>query len=497
VAIPGLPRCYFPIAPVKATFTTLLTNEDGTTSTIRVTRSQVPIQPAFAVTGQSAQGKTLPNVLACLHEGGFGAYVAASRACNREGLCITEPVTLQDLNKPLPHSLCAEVNRLNMIEHNTYIRHGFHEGTPLSVQDPESEKHIKNASFVTLFDIPDSTRKRKHGTAQQPDKEMKTHKRPRISNTTENLGPGSGGCTWTETDWSCAYDTVLMTVFYAYLSLSIDSRRRWSLQTSLSQALDQSFRWLTSSRERMMSCQEFNTIRDQMRNFLSGQDSHHFPRHGAVGAPADLIFDYLKQADNKKLSVTYTCRSSPICGPPLVIPTEKRLPTIWSTTAWNEWTNGSTSQGFPNNLASVSIQTWLEVALASRSEMPLQIPCDSLCTSDRVSCLSISNPPPLLVFEVSPGTVPTPIPCAVINVPCVQEVEGYALRGVIYLGHFHFTARLIDRSGQIWNYDGQKNGGIPYRDNNCEFTIENAQMDSLTVLDDRPAYLYVYALQNN
>jgi len=68
----------------------------------------VPVQPGFAVTGQSAQGKTLPCALANLHEGGFSAYVAASRAWNRNGLCITEPVTLQDLNKPIPHTLLFE-----------------------------------------------------------------------------------------------------------------------------------------------------------------------------------------------------------------------------------------------------------------------------------------------------------------------------------------------------------------------------------------------------
>jgi hypothetical protein len=80
VALPNLPKGYFPIVPIKCTFTTLLTTEDGTKITIRLTRSQVPVQPGFAVTGQSAQGKTLPSMLTNLHEGGFGAYVAASRA---------------------------------------------------------------------------------------------------------------------------------------------------------------------------------------------------------------------------------------------------------------------------------------------------------------------------------------------------------------------------------------------------------------------------------
>jgi hypothetical protein len=45
---------------------------------MRVNRYQVPIQPAFAVTGHSVEGKTLPNVLVDLRKGGFAAYVAAS-----------------------------------------------------------------------------------------------------------------------------------------------------------------------------------------------------------------------------------------------------------------------------------------------------------------------------------------------------------------------------------------------------------------------------------
>jgi hypothetical protein len=46
---------------------------------MHVKRHQSPVQPAFAITGHSAEGKTLPDILANLHEGGFAAYVAASR----------------------------------------------------------------------------------------------------------------------------------------------------------------------------------------------------------------------------------------------------------------------------------------------------------------------------------------------------------------------------------------------------------------------------------
>ncbi|KIK80932.1 hypothetical protein PAXRUDRAFT_157303, partial [Paxillus rubicundulus Ve08.2h10] len=80
VHLSGLPPKYFPIIPVSWTFTTLLKNSDGVTEKVRITCPQLLIQPAFAITGHFAQGKTLLKVLVNLHEGGFGAYVAASCA---------------------------------------------------------------------------------------------------------------------------------------------------------------------------------------------------------------------------------------------------------------------------------------------------------------------------------------------------------------------------------------------------------------------------------
>ncbi|KIK31921.1 hypothetical protein CY34DRAFT_102502, partial [Suillus luteus UH-Slu-Lm8-n1] len=119
VHIPGLPEGVFPITPISWTFTTLAPGSKDVSSRLRVTREQLPIQPAFAVTGHSAQGKTLPKVIINLHEGGFGAYVAASRARTREGLCIMQPVTLDNLNKPLPYDLLLEMRRFEALEHNT------------------------------------------------------------------------------------------------------------------------------------------------------------------------------------------------------------------------------------------------------------------------------------------------------------------------------------------------------------------------------------------
>ena len=140
-----------------------------------IVRSQLPIQPAFAVTGHSAQGKTLPKVLVNLAEGGFAAYVAASCAMTRHGLCITEPVTIQQLNKPLPHDLLQEIHRLEAIEHNTMITHDFKKGTLISVPDVESDC-LDRYPKIQLIQEEKKVKKRKHAESMVGDiTEQDTH----------------------------------------------------------------------------------------------------------------------------------------------------------------------------------------------------------------------------------------------------------------------------------------------------------------------------------
>ncbi|KAG1776713.1 hypothetical protein EV702DRAFT_1198103 [Suillus placidus] len=155
VQLSDLPAKWFPIIPMSWTFTTLLLADDRTERKVHITRHQLLIQLAFAVTGHSAQGKTLPSVLVNLHEGGFGAYIAASHACTREGLCITQPVTLDQLNKPLPCDLMCEVRRFDAIEHHTYMCCGLHAGELMPVPDADAEKSIQPTSpHVTITQQP-------------------------------------------------------------------------------------------------------------------------------------------------------------------------------------------------------------------------------------------------------------------------------------------------------------------------------------------------------
>ena len=248
VDVTGLPKTWFPITQVTWSFTTLLDSLNADTGSkenlkIRITRSQLPIQPAFAVTGHSAQGKTLPKVLVNLSEGGFGAYVAASRATSQEGLCLTQPVKLDELNKPLPSDLLIEVHRFEALEHNTYIRYGINIGNMVPVPDAEAERSVRTFTPKPKFDLTDEPSgvsagtKRKatqddkdpvsdtfpDATTHQPKKRMKVHNvgknfvsKYRLLSPIPLQSPPGVGCEWSSTDWSCAYDSVFMVLFYAY-----------------------------------------------------------------------------------------------------------------------------------------------------------------------------------------------------------------------------------------------------------------------------------------
>lgn len=72
-----------------------------------------------------------------LNFGGAKAYVIASRARDRGGLALLQPVTLEMLNAPPPKDLRVEHNRQKALEHNTLVRLGYTEEKSVKVPDPE------------------------------------------------------------------------------------------------------------------------------------------------------------------------------------------------------------------------------------------------------------------------------------------------------------------------------------------------------------------------
>jgi hypothetical protein len=210
--IPRLPPRHFPLTPTTWKFTTAITDSAGIKRNAHVIRSQLNLQPAFAITGHAAQGKTLPQVLADLHEGGFPAYVSASRARTREGLFLTGTVSLEDLNRPVNSDLRHECRRLERLEYNTKVRHGFETGPILPSLDPESEIDISDVGTPTASSTAPVTlnqsRPRSDTTQAAP-----PHFRPDPPDHDRASLPPAG-CAWLAN--SCAFDTFFMTMFSMY-----------------------------------------------------------------------------------------------------------------------------------------------------------------------------------------------------------------------------------------------------------------------------------------
>jgi hypothetical protein len=122
----GLPRNHFPIKAVSERVTQVMQRKtDGSRWQMQVSRYQLPFELAFAITGHSAQGKTMDCVVCDLSSLDDGGYVAVSRARTREGVVFTRPVSLQDLNRPLKQELTLEMRRLEALAHNTLVYHGY------------------------------------------------------------------------------------------------------------------------------------------------------------------------------------------------------------------------------------------------------------------------------------------------------------------------------------------------------------------------------------
>ncbi|KAE8231702.1 hypothetical protein CF326_g3281 [Tilletia indica] len=134
-SLTGLDPGSLPIYPTSSTFTFALHDEG--TAVRRISRRQLPLQPGFAMTVHSAQGITCKSgVVVDLRQGGFPAYVAASRATRREDIYLIAEVTTTQLNTPkLPPALQSELARLQLLATATRDTHG---GNTWRLQHPAS-----------------------------------------------------------------------------------------------------------------------------------------------------------------------------------------------------------------------------------------------------------------------------------------------------------------------------------------------------------------------
>jgi len=516
VCIPGLPEGTFPITPISWMFATLPPGSKDASSRLHVTCEQLPIQPAFTVMGHSAQGKTLPKVIVNLHEGGFGAYVAASCAYMREGLCLTELVTLDYLNKPLPYDLLLEMRRFEALEHNTYVLQGLLGGDLVSIPDPESERELCQPQPKATFDVGTYVHsKYKRPACNAPEDvappPQKVAKYPAMPCTAcaldhQQLAPNAAtaGCRWSASDWSCTYDCAFMVLFYIYQTAGEEWKRQWCMSNVIASGLATSYVLLCASSDAVQSADAFDALCDHFRYVMTTMDSRVFPQCGQLGTSASHIFELITAENIHAPQWILQCsKACPHTDTHQSITQSCQvLPTVCDHNAWVKLV----CEGLTGSLeaSSVSSKTWMKMFLQAEYNQISQAIKDpvicSACSSAMHPHIFYYQPLQLLTSEVVPMSLPALFPSPTLTVPLETGDVVYNLHGIIYFGSYHFSARLVDGDDSVWQYNGCLNRGVPTADVPASHCVANDLFTSSTLLNcqgSKGSHLLVYALQED
>jgi hypothetical protein len=503
VQLSDLPGGYYPIVPSMWKFTTTLGTGTTEQHKLRITRYQVPIQPAFAVTAHSAQGKTLPRVLVNLHEGGFAAYVAASRARSREGLCLTRPVSIDELNRRIPIDLAFENRRFHALEHNTLVRLGLRSGGPIVVPDAEGENHIAQLPMSIAFhgeEVVHTTKKRRADDSlvsdgchrdpvhcptndNRPSKRSRSNgKRQKTSSTMSEEASSVptwsalAGCKWSATDWSCAYDITFMILFSMYREATSQWSTSWSGENPIQRHLLSSFQTLLHPPTHHSSLR-FDQERDSFRDLLSLYDPRKFPRTGSQLALAEAILEYVCTDNERMLQKVDMADQSGATRAEVLTFT---LPTYCGPLHRNE-----------QERTCLSLDIWLQMWFERQNAKLNHSPTPAIDTQVRVWRTLLCSPPSFLYFSLAVRQELVIEPSVTFTLPCGTGKAVYKLAGIVYFGGLHFTARLFTNEGEL-EYDSQTNDGRPHISHPHQ---PNSTPAHLTDLNGRPAHLYVYQLR--
>ncbi|KAF8872047.1 hypothetical protein BD779DRAFT_1386038, partial [Infundibulicybe gibba] len=441
VKFDGLPEN---VVPLLRTSTTTLCNLPDD-STISVTRSQVEVLPNFAMTDYASQGKTRAyNVVdlnnCYLHQ---SYYTALSRSASAAGTIILQGFDAKKITGGASGALRQEFRELEFLDEitrltyegnlhpsvtgdrrntliatyrllkgETYFPTMIHGALRWSKSDPYLGADLPPIpSRIPKRRVSESAEQNKHSKKIKPEPAFQK-KRHEIAQHSMPLG----------TKWeanSCAYDAVVTILYNVWRDDTIVWTERFNaLNMELLGVLSTGFQNHMSGRYTL------ENVRDYFRRALHRSAEGRFI--WGQFASVHSIVEYALRAREPIISSELRCPNGHTMDRNTIVLLNSCLINA-VVTHQNRDNNG----GF-------------RVITSSKC---------TACDGNLYRQSSYVRAPPLLAFDVAecgPGyVVEDRVLVAVDN-----HSWSYNLRGVIYYGHAHFTARIVTTDGVVWYYDG-------------------------------------------
>ncbi|KAJ7441885.1 hypothetical protein FB451DRAFT_1057983 [Mycena latifolia] len=479
VQISGLPLNVVPI-PRCVTHTTILLQDD---SLMSVMREQVTILLNFSMTDYSAQGKSRPvnpvDLTNCKDHRAY--YVALSRGTTAEGTVIVQEFTTDKITSGMSGYLRQELRELELLDEITRLN--FDGKLPRSVtgiyrrqlirsyllwrgDNPEPShfhpaiRHNPNIDpeipvaldYAEWRPSTDGKSKRKHNKEDQEDtaeekarprKKTKTKYKQMPTRGSVAVSDGLRGCSalsepvgliWDSRDYSCGYDAVFTILYNVWL----ENKEVWSTRFSaFSPLLLNLTMYLRQLYNQVIT---FEQARDMMRSRMHRMCPADFP-YGITGTSIDRILRLLTP-DTNYATGRQVCQN---CG--YVDPQTLSMLGSYMTAIPNR----NQIAQFPAGLTTLE---WLKQHLKHSLRR-----CPMCAIQGRRVRLVVSSQlrevPDLLFIAVDTGNI---FFSQRLQLECNGHLTSLHLRGIIYGGQAHFTARFISSVGRVWFHDGMTTG---------------------------------------
>jgi len=512
VQLDGLPENVVPVSKQTISIKCDMPNDDA----MRVSREQVPVLPNFAMTDFASQGRTHPFNVIDLNNcrSHQSMYTCLSRSASLQGTILLQGFDPKKIQGGLTGFLRQEFRELEILDNITRLRYlgelppsvsavtrtvlirsyQLWKGTehvpktvhpsiewskhdPMNLVDKSEDASWQlvgkksNKAAQPLDRSSDNPRKRKLAvmlnqetgyicakgtkplnTLSDDRGKARLIKKRKLDDVPQSSQSGPAGLTWEKTTLSCAYDSILTILHHIF----VDNRERWDESFSM---LNDFFSIMTQGWDNSEQC-SLEDVRNTIRLPLSQGDPESFPYDNKQGTDIYALVREVFSGSGCESTVQEICEMcETVCSE--------------SSVTYPFWHLDGNSAG----TVSKEFQKSLNGQLTRRCVY---------CRTKLVKSTRFSNDsPPVVILSLLNAKLK--ITQKIVVQSSTEDVKSsYRLRGVVYHGSYHFTARIIDSNNCVWYHDGMTTG------KDCVYEGKWKDIGDIGSVNDRRATLLIY-----